>query len=154
MLARDVDDVVLVEARAYSFPWTRGNFIDSLASGYLAELLEDEGGQLLGYYLAMTGVDEMHLLNITVAPAWQGQGLGRKMMARLQQQAQSLGQASLWLEVRASNRRARALYERLGYVEVGLRKGYYPAATRREDAVVMRLALAPATPDGGPHGLD
>lgn len=154
MLARDVDDVVLVEARAYSFPWTRGNFIDSLASGYLAELLEDEGGQLLGYYLAMTGVDEMHLLNITVAPAWQGQGLGRKMMARLQQQAQSLGLASLWLEVRASNRRARALYERLGYVEVGLRKGYYPAATRREDAVVMRLALAPATPDGGPHGLD
>jgi len=150
MDVRDLDAVSRIEAAAYAFPWTRGNFVDSLAAGYLAEVLEDETRQLLGYFIAMAGVDEMHLLNITVAPAWQGQGLGRLMLQALADHARGRGMASLWLEVRESNRRARALYEQLGYAEVGLRRGYYPAAGRREDAVVMSLVLQ----DGGTHELD
>lgn len=150
MDVRDLDAVSRIEAAAYGFPWTRGNFVDSLAAGYLAEVLEDETRQLLGYFIAMAGVDEMHLLNITVAPAWQGQGLGRLMLQALADHARGRGMASLWLEVRESNQRARALYEQLGYAEVGLRRGYYPAAGRREDAVVMSLVLQ----DGGTHELD
>lgn len=141
MTLRDLDAVVALETRCYSHPWSRGNFTDSLAAGYLAEVLEDDAGELVGYFIAMPGVDELHLLNITVAPDWQGQGHGQSLMAALYRHAQRLGLATLWLEVRQSNQRARALYRRLGYEEVGLRRGYYPAAVRREDAVVMSLAL-------------
>ena len=75
--------MVSVEKRAYSYPWSRGNFIDSLAAGYLAELLQDEDGQVLGYYLAVPGAGEMHLLNLTVAPEHQGRGWGRALMDTL-----------------------------------------------------------------------
>lgn len=145
MTVRDLDAVLTIEQRAYSFPWSRGNFTDSLAAGYLAELwsLDDA---VLGYLVAMPGVDELHLLNITVAPEHQGCGHGRLMMAALQAHARRTGAAALWLEVRESNHRARALYRGLGYAEVGLRRGYYPAAVRREDAVVMRLALVAPPP--------
>lgn len=141
MTVRDLDAVVAAESRSYSHPWSRGNFTDSLAAGYLAEVLVDAAGELVGYMVAMAGVDELHLLNITVAPDWQGQGHGQALMLALQQHARQRGLATLWLEVRESNQRARALYRRLGFEEVGLRRGYYPAAVRREDAVVMRLAL-------------
>lgn len=153
MTVRDLDAVVAVEQRAYSHPWSRGNFTDSLAAGYLAEIwLRDD--KLLGYFVAMTGVDELHLLNITVVPEQQGQGHGRTMMAALQQHALAFGAASLWLEVRESNHRARALYRRLGFAEVGLRRGYYPAAVRREDAVVMSLVLAGLPSEPKPHAVD
>ncbi|MDO9113796.1 MAG: ribosomal protein S18-alanine N-acetyltransferase [Polaromonas sp.] len=154
MTVRDLDAVVAVETRCYSHPWSRGNFTDSLAAGYLAEVLEGGEGELVGYFIAMTGVDELHLLNITVAPAWQGQGHGQALMAVLQQHAQHQGLAMLWLEVRESNQGARALYRRLGFEEVGLRRGYYPAAVRREDAVVMRLALSEARTPRQADALD
>lgn len=153
MTVRDLDAVVAVEQRAYSHPWSRGNFTDSLAAGYLAEVWL-QGDDLLGYVVAMAGVGELHLLNITVAPDHQGQGHGRTMMAALQQHAQALGAGSLWLEVRESNHRARSLYRHLGFAEVGLRRGYYPAALRREDAVVMSLVLASPPPEPASHALD
>jgi len=152
MTVRDLDLVVAVEQRAYSYPWSRGNFTDSLAAGYLAEVwFEDEA--VVGYFVAMPGVDELHLLNITVAPEQQGQGHGRTMMAVLQQHALAARAAKLWLEVRETNHRARALYRRLGFAEAGLRRGYYPAALRREDAVVMSLAINGVPPDAAAHAL-
>lgn len=147
MTVRDLDEVVRIEALAYSFPWSRGNFIDSLAAGYLAEVLECPCDGLLGYFVAMPGVDELHLLNITIAPAAQGRGHGQTLLDAVQAQGQRLGLSTLWLEVRHGNHRARALYLRRGFAEVGLRRGYYPAAGGREDAVVMRLDL------GALHGL-
>lgn len=153
MTVRDLDTVVAVEQHVYSHPWSRGNFTDSLAAGYLAEIWL-QGDEMLGYLVAMAGVDELHLLNITVAPDHQGQGHGRIMMAALQRHALASGAASLWLEVREGNRRARALYRRLGFAEVGLRRGYYPAVLGREDAVVMSLPLASPQPDPTPHALD
>lgn len=149
MQVSDVDAVVGIETLAYSFPWGRGNFIDSLAAGYHAQVLEADGAGLIGYFVAMSGVDELHLLNITVAPARQGQGHGQRMLDAVQALASRLQMATLWLEVRQSNQRARALYRRRGFVEVGMRRGYYPAAGPREDAVVMKLAL----PDGPAHDL-
>jgi ribosomal-protein-alanine N-acetyltransferase len=151
MTLQDVDAVFRVERSAYSFPWSHGNFVDSLAAGYVAEVLEVPAGPLLGYFVAMVGVDEMHLLNITVAPPYQGQGHGRTLLEAVQARARELRLGSLWLEVRAGNARARAFYGRRGFAEVGVRKGYYPAPLRREDAVVMSLAVVPG---GGPHGVD
>jgi ribosomal-protein-alanine N-acetyltransferase len=142
MTLSDLDAVRAIEQRAYSFPWSRGNFIDSLAAAYLAEVLLADDGALLGYFIAMTGVDELHLLNITVAPEHQGRGHGQRLLAVVQAHGRRLGLATLWLEVRAGNHRARALYRVCGFAEVGLRRAYYPAAGGREDAVVMRLPLA------------
>ncbi len=144
MHTRDVDAVMVVEAGAYSFPWSRGNFIDSLAAGYEALVLDDAEAGIVGYFVAMTGVDELHLLNVTVATSWQGRGLGSSLLQALQARGRQLGLATLWLEVRESNQRARALYARLGFAEVGRRRGYYPAPhATREDAIVMRLQLLP-----------
>jgi ribosomal-protein-alanine N-acetyltransferase len=136
-----LDQVVAVEARAYDHPWTRGNFSDSLRSGYQAQVLV-AGDQLLGYFVAMKGVDEVHLLNITVAPEFQSQGWGRIMLDAVAVWARGQGAQWLWLEVRASNERAQRIYERHGYRRVGERKGYYPVADgAREDALVMSFHL-------------
>ena len=136
-----LDEVVAIERVAYDHPWTRGNFSDSLRSGYQAQLLAADG-VVLGYFVAMKGVDEVHLLNITVAPGYQGQGWGRVMLDALVLWARGQGAQWLWLEVRATNTRAQRIYEHHGLRRVGERKGYYPASGgQREDAVVMSLAL-------------
>ncbi len=136
----DLDAVMAIEQRAYSFPWSRGNFIDSLAAGYAAQMLLDGDGRPIGYFVAMPGVDEMHLLNLTVDPHWQGRGLSHLLMDAVDACCDERHATMLWLEVRASNARARSLYARRGFNEVGLRRGYYPAAQgQREDAVVMSL---------------
>jgi [ribosomal protein S18]-alanine N-acetyltransferase len=142
MQAADVEAVLAIEQRAYPFPWTRGNFIDSLAAGYAAEVLRGSDGALLGYFLAMQGVGELHLLNITVLPERQGQGLARLMLDALQGLARRSGCEQIWLEVRQGNERARRVYARYGFSEVGLRPAYYPALQGlREDAVLMSLPL-------------
>ena len=135
-----LDGVLALEAEVYPFPWSRGNFVDSLAAGYPAQVLVDGDGALLGYFVAMAGVDEMHLLNITVAPAVQGRGHARVLIDALTALCRAQRARELWLEVREGNARARAMYAHLGFAQVGVRKGYYPAPLgRREDAVVMGL---------------
>lgn len=150
MTVRHVDQVATIEATAYSFPWTRGNFIDSLAAGYFAEVVLEPSGRVIAYQVAMKGVDELHLLNITVAPAFQGMGHARGLLDRLVAYARSIGAGSIWLEVRQSNEHARRIYERYGFVQVGMRKGYYPAPQgTREDAIVMSLTVASQGSFGG-----
>jgi [ribosomal protein S18]-alanine N-acetyltransferase len=146
----DLDEVLAIESAVYEFPWTRGNFIDSLAAGYAACALRDAGGALCAYSVAMPGVQEVHLLNLTVAPAMQHRGLARGLLDALAVEARASDALCLWLEVRQSNARAREVYRRYGFVQVGSRRGYYPAAAgAREDACVMRLAL-----EGGADALD
>ena len=136
-----VEAVVAIERQAYAHPWTPGNFLDSLRSGYQSQLLVADT-RLLGYFVAMKGVDEVHLLNITVAPDCQGEGWGQVMLDALVLWSRGQGAQWLWLEVRAGNERAQQIYERYGFRRVGERKGYYPGAQgRREDAVVMSLRL-------------
>jgi ribosomal-protein-alanine N-acetyltransferase len=157
MAVADLDAVLALEAAAYSHPWSRGNFIDSLAAGYSAELRLDGDGSLLGYFVALPGFEEMHLLNLTVAPARQRRGQGRALLNRLIAQARRRGDQVLWLEVRPSNGPARGLYRAVGFAEVGCRRNYYPAADgRREDALVLRLALdgAPPRPAGAAGDAD
>ncbi|MFG6415882.1 ribosomal protein S18-alanine N-acetyltransferase [Roseateles sp. DC23W] len=139
----DLTEVLAVERRAYPVPWTHGNFVDSLAAGYPAEVLRGPRAELLGYWVAMPGVDEMHLLNITVVPAWQGRGLAVVMLDRLVGACRQRGLTQLWLEVRVSNERAREVYRRYGFAEVGRRRAYYPVVEGpREDAILMSLSVA------------
>jgi ribosomal-protein-alanine N-acetyltransferase len=143
MRSTQLDGVLAIEAQAYAFPWSRGNFVDSLAAHYPARVLYDEQGAILGYFVAMGGVDEMHLLNLTVDPAVQGRGHGRVLLDAVVALCQAERAARLWLEVRQSNDKARAMYLRAGFAHVGVRKGYYPAAHgKREDATVMSLPIA------------
>lgn len=136
-----LDEVVRIEMQAYAHPWSRGNFSDSIRAGYQAQMLVVDD-TILGYFVAMKGVDEVHLLNITVALAFQSQGWGRTMLDALSMWARGQGAQWLWLEVRKSNQRAERIYDRQGFRRVGERKNYYPAAGGlREDAVVMSLKL-------------
>lgn len=161
MLASDLDAVCEVEKSAYAHPWSRKHFADSLVSGYPAFMLLGEAGAkelvwppredgrlLLGYVVAMPGVDEVHLLNITVSPRHQRQGWARCLMDALVLWSRGQRAEFLWLEVRIGNVPARGLYDRCGFRAVGLRKGYYPTGpSGREDAVVMSLGLqAPNDP--------
>ena len=143
LLLADLDPLLAIEQSAYEFPWSRGNFIDSLSAGYLARKRVDAHGAWLGYFIAMPGVEELHLLNLTVAPAHQRHGHARAMLDRLVNEAAALGARRVWLEVRVSNERAQQIYRRYGFREIGLRRGYYPAgALGRENALVMSLELA------------
>ncbi|MDP3309353.1 MAG: ribosomal protein S18-alanine N-acetyltransferase [Polaromonas sp.] len=146
MAASWFEAVLRVENSAYDHPWSRGNFSDSLNAGYQAQVLTggaEGASELLGYFVAMMGVDEVHLLNITVAPEHQRQGWARVMLDALVLWSRGQGALWLWLEVRVSNERARAVYEHYGFRHVGTRRQYYPAANgQREDAVVMSLGLS------------
>jgi ribosomal-protein-alanine N-acetyltransferase len=142
MTVGDVAAVLALEQTAYAFPWTRGNFIDSLAAGYWTLLRIAVDNELLGYAVATAVVDELHLLNLTVAPGHEGRGHASALLDRLQSHGRASGMRSLWLEVRTGNQRAQRLYEWRGFRKVGLRPRYYPApGGRREDAVVMSLTL-------------
>jgi len=141
LLADRLEEVMRIEQQAYAHPWSRANFVDALQSGYEAQLLV-VGGEVLGYFVAMKGVDEVHLLNITVAPKSQGQGWARAMLDALDRWARVQGALWLWLEVRVGNQRAMHVYEQHGYRRVGERRQYYPAAHgHREDAIVMSYQL-------------
>lgn len=137
----DVDAMLEIEERVFPFPWTRGNFVDSLASGYTAWGCR-LAGQLVGYFVLMIALDESHLLNLSVAQAHQGVGIGASLLGQSMFVARRSGATSLLLEVRPSNTRALALYEYFGFERIGVRRGYYPAASGREDALVMRKLLA------------
>lgn len=155
MTVSHLDRVMAVEVTAYPFPWTRGNFVDSIAAGYVMQMLvRADDGALLGYFAAMPGVDELHLLNLTVAPEFQRRGHARTLLATLEAEARERLLSTVWLEVRVSNERALALYHRWGFVQNGLRRGYYPAAGgRREDAVVMMKRLSDMADEGDAHGV-
>jgi ribosomal-protein-alanine N-acetyltransferase len=162
MQAGDLDTVAALEARAYGYPWSRRAFADSLRDGHDAWLLCAGPGAaaegvappaapaeeiVLGYLVAMRGVDEWHLLNLTVSPDHQRCGWGMWQLRAWEARARLAGVGALWLEVRAGNRPALSLYRAAGFEATGLRKGYYPARAGREDAVLMSRSLleAPAT---------
>ena len=153
MTPNDIDGVLGIEQAAYEFPWSRGNFMDSLSAEHPSQLLRDAQGCVLGYFVAMHGVDEIHLLNLTVAPAAQGRGHGRHLLGAVVELGQRSSARQLWLEVRRHNERAQRIYTRFGFRVSGVRRAYYPADRgRREDAVVMSLSIAPcaATPSDAP----
>ena len=142
MVAGDLNEVLALETAVYSQPWSRGNFVDSLASGYTAWTLRDDAGALVGYFLLMAALDEAHLLNVAVAKPRQRERIGLYLLDKIVACARGLGMESILLEVRPSNLRALRIYEQYGFSQIGRRKSYYPAhAGQREDAIVMRYIL-------------
>ena len=141
----DLDAIIQIEATIYTHPWTRGNFSDSLNSGYSAWIMERDS-KMIGYALTMMVMDEAHLLNLSVAKTQQKQGLGRYLLEHMLKTAKNHHAANMFLEVRPSNISAIALYENMGFSEMAVRRGYYPSdpkisKTGREDAILMGLAL-------------
>ena len=139
-----LDAVLAVEQQAYAHPWNRTNFLDTLHAGYQAQVLMG-GDTVLGYFVAMKGVDEAHLLNITVAPSFRSQGWARLMLDALAIWATGQGCETLWLEVRVGNTLALAVYERHGFVLEGTHRAYAFRHGRYVDAHAM-ARLHPSPP--------
>jgi [ribosomal protein S18]-alanine N-acetyltransferase len=140
MRAEDLDTVVAAERRIYEFPWTRGNFADSLAAGYTCSLVYQDG-LLAGYGVVMIALDEAHLLNISILPERRHCGLGSRLLEEFSALARGRGATRMLLEVRRSNRAGRGFYDRHGFLTIGVRRGYYAAEQGREDAIVMAKDL-------------
>ena len=140
MQESDLAWVAAQDRLLYLFPWSEGNFSDSMSAGYSCWMMLD-GSAPLGYAVLMGVIDEAHILNISVVADRQRGGLGRRLLDHLASTARDAGATQLFLEVRPSNTAALALYARAGFETIGRRKGYYPAAGGREDALVMRLPL-------------
>jgi tRNA threonylcarbamoyladenosine biosynthesis protein TsaB len=137
MTAGDLDEVADLEAQVQAFPWTRGNFTDALAAGYPSCVMR-LGAKLAGFCVLMPAPDVAHLLVIAVARDLHRQGLGRRLLAWCDEQAVGRGIDGILLEVRPSNEGALRFYDRMGFTRIGVRKGYYPSAAGREDALVLR----------------
>ena len=140
MQEADLPWVAARDAELYPFPWSQGNFADSMAAGYACWVMLD-GAEPVGYGVLMMVIDEAHILNISVVASRQRGGLGRRLLGHFADVARTNGARRLLLEVRPSNGPALALYERAGVQTIGRRKGYYPAVGGREDGLVMSLAL-------------
>jgi ribosomal-protein-alanine N-acetyltransferase len=157
MQLADLDAVLAIESESHIHPWTRGNFSDSLAAAHWAYCIRpnlDQGKETPGtfldshvlwaYCILYPAVDELHLLNITVAPKLRKLGLGARIMEAIEGVAAQQKMPRIILEVRATNEPAYALYKKLGYEQIGARKGYYPANPEtgtREDAIVMAKSI-------------
>lgn len=145
MAEEDLARVAAVERESYSFPWSEGIFRDCLRVGYVCRVVEI-GFDLVGYGVMSTGAGEAHILNLCVRETMRGRGIGRTLLRQLLDLAVEAGVEDAFLEVRPSNLAAIRLYQSLGFVPVGVRRGYYQAAGGREDATVLRLDLQQLRP--------
>ena len=140
MQLADLDEVLAIEFAVCPFPWGRGNFSDSLSSGYSCWVCRVDG-VLIGYFVLMLIIDEAHLLTISVAAKRQKLGFGARLLRQAMDVALQRGARSLLLEVRPSNVSALSLYRQYGFKQIGVRRDYYPAEHGREDALVLTREL-------------
>lgn len=132
----DITSVTSIENRAHSHPWSEKLFLSNFGHRYFSHiLLKDK--QIVGYFVASAVAGEVTLMNIAIAPELQGQGAGQQLLQFLLDYSRQAQQEEIWLEVRSSNQAAINLYQKLGFVEVDVRKAYYPTENGREDAVIM-----------------
>lgn len=142
MRPEDVEAVAGIEKRSYLFPWTPGIFRDCLRAGHHCWVLEGDSG-LFGYGVLSAAAGEAHVLNLCIAPEYQGRGHGRRLLRRLVDLARWHQAGQVFLEVRPSNPKAIQLYREEGFNEIGTRPNYYLAEKGREDAIVMAVELLP-----------
>ncbi|MHB1186704.1 ribosomal protein S18-alanine N-acetyltransferase [Thiobacillus sp.] len=141
MTEADLPRIHRIELASYEYPWTPGNFADSINAGYSMWVREAEG-EVIGYYVMMAAAGEAHLLNLTIAPMWRRHGLGRDLLVHCLERACDHKTSSLFLEVRISNTAAIALYHSSGFIDLAVRRNYYPARVGREDALIMKRELS------------
>jgi ribosomal-protein-alanine N-acetyltransferase len=140
MREADLRAVLDIEEGIYEFPWTLGNFRDSLRAGYSCWVIR-EGRRVIGYAVLMLAAGEAHLLNLSVAAHSQRRGHGRRLLDHIVQAARGHKAKILFLEVRPTNEVGQRLYGGYGFRQIGVRRGYYPARKGREDALVLALEL-------------
>ena len=141
MRTEDLPEVLDIEGKNYNFPWSEGIFKDCLKSVSYSCWICHELDAIVGYSIVSMAVGEAHIMNISVDPAIQKQGVGSILLENMIAQATKKAE-TIFLEVRPSNKVAIALYEKRGFNEIGIRKGYYPVEDgRREDAVMLALDL-------------
>jgi ribosomal-protein-alanine N-acetyltransferase len=140
MRATDLAEVAFLEKSLYAFPWSLGNFRDSLNAGYDCWTVT-YGETVIGYAVLMIALDEAHLLNVAIAEEWQNQGIGVGFMRHMIEVARVASCQIVYLEVRPSNLSARHLYRKLGFQQIAIRPEYYPAVSGREDALFLGLTL-------------
>jgi ribosomal-protein-alanine N-acetyltransferase len=140
MTVADVEEVLAIEQSVQAYPWTRGNFMDVLSNAYACRVHEQES-EIRGYAILMPVLDEAELLNMGVAAGQQRKGLGRAMLREMLELAHKMKMRRVFLEVRASNAAALALYRNSGFDEIGVRRGYYQNASGSEDAITMACEL-------------
>lgn len=141
MREQDLETVAAIEREVYVFPWTVGNFRDSLLNAYDCWTCWTRG-ELIGYAVVMTALDEAHLLNFAVAGGWQRRGVGAAFLQFLIARERDAQREMFYLEVRPSNVAGQRLYEQFGFKQLGVRRDYYPALTGREDALFLGLNIA------------
>ena len=136
----DLDGIVQIERAVNPFPWGEEALRDTIASSghHLMSLRE---GRAVGFLLSSFVLDEAQLLLIGVSPDWQGVGVGGQLLKELINRSRDQGQKLIYLEVRSGNERAIRLYRSLGFIDIGVRRDYYPGLVGREDAIVMSLQL-------------
>lgn len=137
----DIGLIAAIERQAYPFPWPEGVLLDCFKAGHHGWVAAGQGGRVAAYAIIQPVLDEAHLLNLCTAPEWQGQGVGRGLLRWVMSACRERGMERMLLEVRASNMPALGLYRAEGFVEDGVRKGYYPASGGREDAILMSRSL-------------
>ena len=140
MVRADIDLLFAIETSAYEFHWELETFKSCFKIGYHCWIAE-RAREVVGYGISTIGAGESHVLNVCVAPSYQGRGVGRMILDHLIQEATRFNADSMFLEVRPSNPRAIKLNRSMGFNEIGTRKGYYPARHGREDAIVMARML-------------
>ncbi len=140
MRTSDIDLVVKNEAEAYDHPWTKRIFIDCLRAGYQSWVLASKQN-IVAHGVMSVAIGECHLLTLCVPPEYQRRGFARKLFHVLLDRAVKLEAKECFLEVRVSNDAAINLYRSMGFVQIGLRKNYYPSLDGREDAMVMSRQL-------------
>lgn len=141
MRVHDLDRIAGIERDLYPFPWSRGNFQDSLQAGYSTWTLRDGYDDVVAYAVVMIAIDEAHLLNLSVARGQQRKGYGWRILDWMASRSRDHGARTMLLEVRPGNTDAHRLYARYGFEKIGRRRDYYPAIGGREDADVLRIAL-------------
>lgn len=140
MTITDVSEVILIEREIFLFPWSPTNFSDSINAGYHCRVIEQDHA-VRGYGVMTIGADEAHILTIGIAAKSQNKGWGKKLLHYFIALAKEECATAMILDVRESNRGAANLYQQIGFKQIAIRKGYYPAMCGREDAIVMRLTL-------------
>ena len=140
MMEIDLADIAAIEQNSYAFPWSENIFRDCLRVGYTCRAL-DMAGQIIGYGVMSLGAGEAHILNVCVRDEFRNLGFGRRLLEHLLERAAAAGVSEAFLEVRPSNLAAIRLYQRLGFDQIGIRRGYYQAPDGREDAIVLKREL-------------
>jgi ribosomal-protein-alanine N-acetyltransferase len=142
MRADDLDDVLAIETRAFPQPWSRDFFRKELAAPQatctVATASAAPGAPIVGYSVCWRVLDELHLLNVAVHAEHRGRGVGRRLVEATLEAGRATGGSVVYLEVRAGNVAARRLYRRLGFRDLGVRRGYYGPG---QDAIVMERRL-------------